>query len=62
MQVLKEIKLGRLVLAIVITVLIADTVPHPNLSAGLLANSLGHLPAEAAAAESSKTAIAEPGR
>ena len=62
MQVLKEIKLGRLVLAIVITVLIADTVPHPNLSAGLLANSLGQLPAEAAAAESSKTAIAEPGR
>ncbi|MEM8809006.1 MAG: hypothetical protein AAGF01_23550 [Cyanobacteria bacterium P01_G01_bin.38] len=39
MQILKEIKLSRLVLAIAITLLIADTVPHPSLSDGLLENS-----------------------
>ncbi|MGD1944383.1 MAG: hypothetical protein ACFB0G_24060 [Leptolyngbyaceae cyanobacterium] len=62
MQILKEIKLGRLVLAIAVTVLVSDTVPHPNLSAGLLENSLGQRSAAAVAAESSKTAIAESGR
>ncbi|MEM1310928.1 MAG: hypothetical protein AAGF98_15795 [Cyanobacteria bacterium P01_H01_bin.153] len=41
MKILQDIKIGRLVIAIVITVLIADTVPHPNLSAGLLDAAAG---------------------
>ena len=59
MQILKEIKLGRLVLASAVTVLVADTMPLPILSAGLLESSLGLRAAEAAAAESSETAIAD---
>lgn len=43
MQILKEVKIGRLALAIFATVLIADTVPHPNLSAGLLENSWNYM-------------------
>ena len=39
MRILTDIKIGRLVLAITVTLLIADTVPHPNLSAGLVENS-----------------------
>ncbi|MEM6716304.1 MAG: hypothetical protein AAF827_21160 [Cyanobacteria bacterium P01_D01_bin.6] len=39
MTILKEIKVGRLMLAIGITVFIADTAPHPNLSSGLLEKS-----------------------
>lgn len=39
MSVLKEIKIGRLVLAIAVTVFIADTAPHPKLSSGLLESS-----------------------
>lgn len=35
-----EIKVGRLVLAIAVTVLVADTVPHPHLSTGFLATSI----------------------
>jgi hypothetical protein len=40
MQVLQEIKWSRLVFIVVATVLIADTMPHPNLSPGLLESSL----------------------
>ena len=40
MQVWKEIKIGRLLLAMTVTLLIADTIPHPNLSPGLLEGSL----------------------
>jgi hypothetical protein len=36
MSVLQHVKIGRLMLAISVTVLIADTAPHPSLSAGLL--------------------------
>ena len=36
MSVLQHVKIGRLMLAIAVTVLIADTAPHPSLSAGLL--------------------------
>ncbi len=36
MQIIQEIKIERLVLALGITLLIADTVPHPHLSAGLV--------------------------
>ena len=40
MQIIKEIRIGRLLLlALGITLLIADTVPHPNLSAGLVEHS-----------------------
>ena len=40
MQIIQEIKIERLLLALGITLLIADTVPHPNLSAGLVEYSL----------------------
>ncbi len=39
MRLLKAIKLSHLVLAVAITLLMADTVPHPSLSDGLLENS-----------------------
>ena len=39
MQIIKEIRIGRLLLALGITLLLADTVPHPNLSAGLVEHS-----------------------
>ena len=39
MPVLKDIKVGRLLFAIAVTVFIADTAPHPNLSSGLLESS-----------------------
>ncbi len=51
MKIADEIKWNRLLLALVVTVLIADTVPHPGLAPGLL-QSLAHqfesLPATAA--------------
>jgi hypothetical protein len=40
MQIIQEIKIERLLLALGITLLIADTVPHPNLSAGLVEYTL----------------------
>ena len=43
MPVLQHIKVGRLMFAIAVTVLIADTAPHPGLSAGLLETSWGNL-------------------
>ncbi|MGF1457576.1 MAG: hypothetical protein ACFBSG_00970 [Leptolyngbyaceae cyanobacterium] len=39
MAILKEVKIGRLMLAIAITVFVADTAPHPQLSDGLLENT-----------------------
>jgi len=57
MQVLKAIKLGRLALAIAITVLIADTAPHPNLSAGILERSWDRLEASLMPGEDMQTAI-----
>lgn len=42
-DMLQDIKLGRLVMAIAVTVLIADTLPHPNLSTGLLESSVTHI-------------------
>ncbi|MEO0491549.1 MAG: hypothetical protein AAF215_22085 [Cyanobacteria bacterium P01_A01_bin.123] len=59
MQILKEIKLSRLVLAVVITLLIADTVPHPSLSDGLLEDSLGLIQGESTTASPSDTTIAD---
>lgn len=38
MQINPEIKWSRLVMALLVTVVIADTVPHPNLSPGFLHN------------------------
>ncbi len=32
----QEIKIGRLIVAVAVTLLIADVVPHPNLSPGFL--------------------------
>lgn len=43
MPILKEIKISRLMFAVVVTMLIADTAPHPNLSAGLLESSWHHM-------------------
>jgi hypothetical protein len=40
MQIIKDIKIERLLLALGITLLIADTVPHPHLSAGFVEHSL----------------------
>ena len=40
---IQHIKVGRLMFAIAVTVLIADTAPHPGLSAGLLETSWGNL-------------------
>lgn len=58
MQIFKEIKLFRLVLTIAITLFMADKVPHPSLSNGLLKNSLGLMQGEPATASSLDTAIA----
>ena len=52
MQILKEIKLSRLVLAIAITLFIADTMPHPSLSGGFLENSLALIQGEPTATTS----------
>ena len=57
MQVLKDIKLGRLALAIAVTVLIADTAPHPNLSAGFLENSWNRFEASLLAEDRMQTAL-----
>jgi hypothetical protein len=62
MQVIKEIKLGRLAFAVLITVLIADTAPHPSLSAGLLESSWQRLEDSLTAREQTQTAIARPAR
>lgn len=62
MQVLKEIKLGRLAFAVLITMLIADTAPHPNLSAGFLENSWNRLEASLLAEDDLQAAIARPAR
>jgi hypothetical protein len=40
MPIIKDIKIERLFLALGITLLIADTVPHPHLSAGFVEHSL----------------------
>lgn len=62
MQVLKDIKLGRLAFSVLITMLIADTAPHPNLSAGFLENSWNRLEASLMSGEDVQTAIARPAR
>jgi hypothetical protein len=49
MQIIQEIKIERLFLALGITLLIADTVPHPHLAAGLVRQSLQRLQVEAIA-------------
>ena len=43
MSVLQHIKVGRLMFAIAVTVLIADTASRPPVSAGLLENSWDRL-------------------
>lgn len=45
MQIIQDIKIERLVLALGITLLIADTAPHPNLSAGLVEQALNRVQA-----------------
>jgi hypothetical protein len=63
MQIVKEIRVGRLLLALGITLLIADTIPHPSLSAGLLESSLYRVQAELAGEKNQAAgAIAESGR
>jgi len=62
MQVIQEIRVSRLILALGTTLLIADTIPHPNLSAGLVENSLNRLQPELAGAAQAERAIAGSGR
>jgi len=62
MQVIQDIKLGRLAFAVLITVLIADTAPHPSLSAGLLESSWNRLEDSLLAQEQAQTASARPAR
>ena len=63
MQVLKDIKLGRLAFSVLITVLIADTAPHPNLSAGLLESTWHRVEASLQQDDNmQQTAIARPAR
>lgn len=45
MQIIQDIKIERLVLALGITLLIADTAPYPNLSAGLVEQALNRVQA-----------------
>jgi hypothetical protein len=60
MPILRDIKVSRLVFAIGAMLLIADTLPHPNLSAGVIAHSVDWLQASRAATERpAATAIAE---
>jgi hypothetical protein len=40
MQIIQDIKIERLVLALGVTLLVADTVPHPHLSPGLVEHGL----------------------
>ena len=58
MQIFRELKLSRLVLAIVITLLIAETGPYSSLADGFLKNSLGLTQGESATAFSSDTTVA----
>ncbi|MDB9528882.1 hypothetical protein PN498_23010 [Oscillatoria sp. CS-180] len=59
MQILKEVKIGRLVLALVVTLLLADTMPHPSLSAGLLESSFGWAQSSLSVEKQPETAIAD---
>ncbi|MEM6836699.1 MAG: hypothetical protein AAF609_07565 [Cyanobacteria bacterium P01_C01_bin.120] len=59
MQILQEIRISRLGLAIAMTVLIADTMPHPSLSAGLLGNAWNYLGVGLVEEDTSAAAIAE---
>jgi hypothetical protein len=58
MQIIQEIKIERLLLALGITLLIADTVPHPNLSAGLVEHTLHRVQAGLMEESSSEGEIA----
>lgn len=59
MPVLKEIKIGRLLLALAVTVLIADTAPHPKLSSGLLESSWSRFEASWASDHNRQTTLSE---
>ncbi|NEQ45007.1 MAG: hypothetical protein F6K00_16170 [Leptolyngbya sp. SIOISBB] len=59
MPVLKEIKIGRLMFAIAVTVFIADTAPHPNLSSGLLASSWHRFETNLASDHNHQTTLSE---
>ncbi|HEY9886942.1 MAG TPA: hypothetical protein V6D02_00975 [Candidatus Obscuribacterales bacterium] len=43
MRIFQEIKVSRLVLAVAVTLLVADTIPHPNLAAGVVESSLSRV-------------------
>ncbi|VEP14312.1 hypothetical protein H1P_2620003 [Hyella patelloides LEGE 07179] len=43
MILIKEIKLERLLLCFLITFLVADTYPHPNLGSGLIQSTFEHI-------------------
>jgi hypothetical protein len=58
MQIIKGIKIERLLLALGITLLIADTVPHPHLSPGLVEHALHRVQAGLMRAGSTEEAVA----
>ncbi len=58
MQIIKDIKIERLLLALGITLFIADTVPHPNFSAGLVEHTLHQVQAGLIRERSTAGAIA----
>jgi len=58
MQIIQEIKIERLLLALGITLLIADTAPQPHLSAGLIEHTLHRVQAGLMEESSSEGAIA----
>ena len=59
MPVLKDIKIGRLVLAITVTLFIADTAPHPSLSSGLLENTWNRVEASVLGDRDAATTVSE---
>jgi len=59
MELLREIKLNRIVFAVIATVLVADTIPHPNLQPGLLASSWSYLQAEIASLKAEPMMLAD---
>jgi len=59
MQIIQDIKIERLVLALGITLLMADTVPHPNLSAGLVEHTLHWVQAGLLQSSSTESEIAD---
>ncbi|WP_017299719.1 hypothetical protein [Nodosilinea nodulosa] len=42
-QLLRSVRINRLVIAVIFTVLVADTAPHPSLGPGLIQTEISQL-------------------